>query len=598
MPTPPNTPAPSQVRQKSGPELHAALQELRPHAVRAAWFSLICSLLVLAPSWYMLEVYDRVVNSRNPLTLAMLTLAVLMAYAVLEVLEWARSEIMFSASGQLDRKLTRRVFSAAFQSARKSLPGGGMQAMHDLRTVRDFIYAPVLLALMDAPLSVVFLVLIFAISPVLGGVAMGMACLQVFIAWLNQRSTREPLQSANRESYAAQQLADRLALHAPAIKAMGMFSALCRRWQGKQAKAIELQAEASHRGGTFQALSKLLQNIVNSALLGLSCWLLLHDQLNGGSGMLVIAGILGGRMLAPFIQIIMQWQSVATAGQAWSRLHKLLEAAPAPQAGMPLPAPQGALAVEQLVACAPGSPAPILKGIAFNLQPGEVAVVMGPSGSGKSCLARLVLGIWAASSGKVRLDGADVFDWDKRELGKHLGYLPQAVELIEGSIADNICRFGTADPAAVHAAASSIGLDAFIESLPDGYDTWVGPNGILLSGGQRQRIALARALYGNPTLVVLDEPNSSLDETGDAALARAIHEHKMRGCTFVVMSHRANVLAVADKILLIRDGQQQGFGPRDEVLAAIQRANAQGRPVQPSGDALREPALATNDGYP
>ena len=582
------------VSRNPGHELQAALRELRPHIVRASWFSLVCNLLVLAPSWYMMQVYDRVVNSRNLLTLAMLTLAVLIAYAVLEMLEWARSELMFSASCQLDQKLTRRVFDAAFESARKSLPGGGMQAMQDLRTVRDFMYSPALLAVMDAPMSLVFLVLIFVISPVLGAVALGVAALQVFIAWMNQRSTSEPLKAANRESHSAQQLADRLAQHAPVIEAMGMFGALRRRWQNKQSEAVALQAEASRRGGTYQALSKLLQNVVNSALLGLSCWLLLHDQLNGGSGMLVISGILGGRMLAPFIQIIMQWQGVASAGMSWSRLHQLLQAVPAPQAGMPLPAPQGALAVEQVVACAPGSTAPILKGLVFNLQPGEAAVVLGPSGAGKSCLARLLLGVWPAASGKVRLDGADVFGWDKRELGRHLGYLPQAVELIEGSIADNICRFGEVDPDAVQAAARCVGLDTFIEALPEGYDTWVGPNGSVLSGGQRQRIALARALYGNPALVVLDEPNSSLDETGDAALARAIHEHKQRGCTFVVMSHRANVLAVADKILLIRDGQQQGFGPRDEVLEALQRANAQARPPQPSGKPAPEPALAAN----
>lgn len=582
------------ISRNSGSELQAALCELRPHAVRAVWFSLVCNLLVLAPSWYMMQVYDRVVNSRNLLTLAMLTLAVLIAYAVLEVLEWARSEVMFSASCQFDQKLTPRVFDAVFESARKSLPGGSMQAMHDLRIVRDFIHSPALLAVMDAPLSLVFLVLIFVISPVLGLVALSVAALQVFVAWMNQRSTSDPLKAANRDSHAAQQLADRLDQHAPIIEAMGMFGALRRRWQTKQSEAVALQAEASRRGGTYQALSKLLQNVVNSALLGLSCWLLLHDQLNGGSGMLVISGILGGRMLAPFIQIIMQWQAVANAGMSWARLHQLLKAVPMPQAGMPLPAPQGALAVEHVVASAPGSTAPILKGLVFNLQPGEVAVVLGPSGAGKSCLARLLLGVWPAASGKVRLDGADVFGWDKRELGRHLGYLPQAVELIEGSIADNICRFGEVDQAAVRAAACSVGLDAFIEALPDGYDTWVGPNGSVLSGGQRQRIALARALYGNPALVVLDEPNSSLDETGDAALARAIHEHKQRGCTFVVMSHRANVLAVADKILLIRDGQQQGFGPRDEVLEALQRANAQARQPQPPGKPVPEPALAVN----
>ena len=440
-----------------------------------------------------------------------------------------------------------------------------------------------------------FLALIFAISPLLGVVALGVALVQVLIGWLNSRGTREPLLAANRNSHAAQQQADRLQSQASVIDVLGMYGALRTRWFGKQMEATALQAEASKRGGGYQALSKLLQNLVNSALLGLSCWLLLHDSLNGGSAMLVIAGILGGRVLAPFIQIVTQWQGVASALESFQRLEALLKAVPSAAPGMPLPAPQGTLTVEQLVATAPGSSAPILKGLAFGLQPGEVAVVMGPSGAGKSSLARLLLGMWPAASGKVRLDGVDVFAWPRAELGPHLGYLPQAVDLVEGTVAENICRFGPVDRAAVEAAARSANLEPLIATLPQGYDTPVGPNGNALSGGQRQRIALARALYGNPALVVLDEPNSSLDDAGDAALVHAILEHKERGCTFVVMSHRANVLAVADKILLLREGQQAGFGPREEVLAALRRANAPDAaapaPVQRSA-----PPLATAKG--
>src|SRR5690606_4050520 len=311
------------------------------------------------------------------------------------------------------------------------------------------------------------------------------------------------------------------------------------------------------RGGTWQSASKLLQNLVNSALLGLSCWLLLHDRLNGGGAMLVVAGIFGARVLAPFIQIITQWPAVAGARDAAARLTALLQAVPAPAEAMPLPAPKGLLTVEHAIAAPPGSPAPVLKGIAFALRPGEAVVVMGPWGAGKTCLARLLLGLWPAASGKVRLDGVDVHAWDKAELGPHVGYLPQHAELIEGSSADNIARFGRGEPAAVQAAVDAVGLGELIASLPGGLDTWVGPNGCTLSGGQRQRVALARALYGEPAFVVLDEPNASLDEAGDAALARVIAQGKRRGCSFVVMSHRTSVLAVADHLLLLRDGQQQ-----------------------------------------
>jgi ATP-binding cassette subfamily C exporter for protease/lipase len=568
------------VRSPHSSELRLALLDLTPSLRRAMWFSLACCVLVLAPSWYMLEVYDRVVNSANAMTLAMLTVAVLFLYVMMEVLEWARTDVMFAAACRFDTAMTRRVFGAAFEATRKSLPGAGTQAMNDLRTVRDFLHSPVLMAAMDAPLSLLFLVLIFAISPVLGVVALGVAIVQVAIAWLNRRSTREALLGANQHGAAAQQQADRLQAHALVIDVLGMYGVLRHRWRGKQSEATLLQAEASRRGGGYQAVSKMLQNVVNSALLGLSCWLLLHDQLNGGSAMLVIAGILGGRVLAPFIQIVTQWQTVAAAIEAYARLDGVLKAVPVAAPGMPLPAPRGMLTAEQVVAAAPGSSTPIIKGVAFALQPGEVAVVMGPSGSGKSSLARLLLGLWPAASGKVRLDGNDVFAWPRAELGPHLGYLPQAVELVDGTVAENICRFGPVDPAALQDAIRCAGLDDLIASLPQGARTQVGPNGNALSGGQRQRIGLARALYGKPALVVLDEPNSSLDDAGDAALVQAILEHKARGCTFVIMSHRANVLAVADQILLLRDGQQAGFGPRDEVLAAIRRANAPA-PVEP-----------------
>jgi ATP-binding cassette subfamily C exporter for protease/lipase len=282
-------------------------------------------------------------------------------------------------------------------------------------------------------------------------------------------------------------------------------------------------------------------------------------------------------VLAPLVQIVSQWQTVVNVRGAYARLDSLLTAVPVRPAGMALPAPQGQLQVESLLASAPGSQVPILKGVNFSLQPGEVLAVVGPSASGKTTLARLVVGLWPALSGKVRLDGADVFNWNKAELGPHLGYLPQGVELFDGSVAENIARFGDLDPVKVEAAARAVGLHEFILDLPQGYDSPVGREGAMLSGGQRQRIALARALYGKPAFVVLDEPNSSLDEQGDAALASAISQYAARGTTFVVMTHRTSVLGVTNKMLVLRDGQVQLFGPRDDVLKALNEAAEKAR---------------------
>ena len=571
-------------------ELREAVASLWPFFVRAGWFSLVCSLLVLAPSGYMLEVYDRVVNSRSHTTLAMLTLLVLGAYVVMEVLEWARSEVMRSASVELDRKMSVRIFNAIFEANLSRLPGGTQQPLNDFRQVRDFLYSPVLLAIMEAPVALVMMVLLFLINPLLGWSALAFAVLQTLVAWLNERSTKPPLMQANRTAIEAQQYADNTLRNAEVIESMGMLRDTHRRWQRKQQDFLDLQALASERAGGFQAISKLLQNTLTSMLLGLGCWLLLYNELRGGPGMMIVASVLGGRMLAPLVQVVSQWQTVVNVRDAWVRVDGLLVAVPERKQGMSLPAPRGALQVEQLVAGAPGSAAPILRGVQFALAPGEVLAVVGPSAAGKTTLARLLVGLWPAQGGKVRLDGADIHAWSKAELGAHLGYLPQGVELFEGTLAENIARFAEVEPAKVEAAARAVGLHEFILSLPQGYDSPVGPEGARLSGGQRQRVGLARALYGDPVFVVLDEPNSSLDEEGDAALARAIQDAKARGTTFVIMTHRTSVLGVADKMLVLHDGAQQAFGPRDEVLAALQKA--QQPPKAPAAPAARGPVLA------
>lgn len=562
-------------RQKTSSELHQAVSSLRPYFVRATWFSLCSGLLVLAPSGYMLEVYERVVNSRSHLTLAMLTLLVLGAYVVMEVLEWARAEIMHLAGLELDKKMRHRIFGAIFAANLKRVPGGSTQPLKDFRVVREFLHSPPLLALMEAPVSLVMLVLVFAISPVLGWASVVGSVLQVFLGWLNERSTQPPLVAANRSAIAAQQYADGLLRNAQVIESMGMLRDVHRRWMTRQREFLTLQAIASIRAGGYQAMTKFLQVVMGSLLLGLGAWLLLHDGLNGGAGMMVIGSVLGGRVLAPLVQIVTQWRTVVNVRDAWRRLDDLLKALPPRPPSMALPEPRGLLQVESLVAGAPGTTVAILRNVAFALQPGEVLAVVGPSASGKTTLARLLVGLWPAASGKVRLDGADVFAWDKSELGPHLGYLPQGVELLDGTLAENIARFGEVELAKVKAAAQAVGLHDFIMSLPQAYDSPVGREGAMLSGGQRQRVALARAIYGDPVLVVLDEPNSNLDEAGDAALNAAILNLKSRGTTFVVMTHRTSVLAVVDKMLVLRDGVMQAFGPRDDVLEALRKAAGQ-----------------------
>ena len=562
---------------KNPSELRSAIAAQRPYFVQAAWFSLFASLLILAPSGYMLEVYDRVVNSRSHTTLAMLTLLVLCAFVLMEVLEWVRAEVMHEAAMAFDRRMSPRVFAAIFDANLKRMSGGTAQPMNDLRTVRDFLFSPVLLAMMEAPVSLVFLLLVFAISPVLGWSTVVAAMLQTGVGWLNERGTQPPLSAANRSAIAAQQYADSSLRNAQVIEAMGMLRNVHRRWIARQREFLGLQATASDSGGYYQALSKFLQNTVGSMLLGLGAWQLLRNELNGGAAYMIVGSIVGGRVLVPLVQIVAQWQAVVNARDAYARLDSLLEVVPQHPTGMALPAPLGRVQVENLIAGAPGAQVAILKGLSFALQAGEVLAVVGASASGKTTLARLLMGIWPAQSGKVRLDGADVHTWNKTELGPHVGYLPQGVELFDGSVAENIARFGEVDQAKVEAAARAVGLHEFILALPKGYDSPVGREGAMLSGGQRQRVALARAIYGKPAFVVLDEPNSSLDEQGDAALAGAISQLSAGGTTFVLMTHRSSVLGVSDKMLVLRDGQAQMFGPRDDVLKALSEAAAKAR---------------------
>lgn len=550
-------------------ELGSALRKFDAVWRLAIFLSLIIGLLGFTSTVYMLEVYDRVVNSRSLTTLASLTVMTLAAYALMEFLEKIRSRLLWGVGIQFELKFSTRIYNAMFDGLRQKNVSGAMSVQSDFKSVREFFYNPALSAAFELPIASVCLVLIFAINPWLGCAAVMGAVAQSSVAWWIQRVSREPMLQAQQRSQAAQTYAEAALRNAHVMESMGMLGAISSKWQKYQNGFLALQAHASEAAGGLNAVAKLLQQLVGSVLLGLGACFFLRNELNGGAAMMIISSVLGGRLLAPLAQIIQQWSAIVNVSAAWSRLEALLAEVPPRSQNMPLPAPKGHLQVESLSASPPGQNALVLSGLKFDVPPGKVLAVVGPSAAGKTSLAKLMLGIWSPVAGKVRLDGVDVHAWDKTELGPFVGYLPQGVELLEGSLAENIARFGEVDMARVEAAAQRVGLHGFISGLPEGYSTQVGRDGGLLSGGQRQRVGLARALYGEPIFVVLDEPNSSLDEAGDAALSEAIASLKSQGTTFVVMTHRTHVLAVSDFILVMRDGSQSAFGPSAEILQKL-----------------------------
>jgi len=560
-------------------ELQGALAELRPYFRRATILTLVSGLLSLLPTVYMLQVYDRVVNSASLSTLWMLTVMVLIAYAVMEVLEWVRGELMQDAGRKLDARLRQRLFQAVFDgNLRRNLVGGG-QVFNDLKLLREFLYNPGFFAFMDAPLSLVVLVIVFLISPVLGSIALLGGVIQLVFSVLTERRTQKPLMDANRHNTSAQQYVSTSLRNSEVIQSMGMMQGIQERWMQNQRSFLDLQAEASEHAGSLAASAKAVQLVQQSALMGVGSWLMMTGAMGTNASLIIVASVLGGKAVQPIIQLISNWKTVVSARAARDRIEGLLAEVPATVPRMPLPAPKGQLAVENVTASPPGAPAQVLRNVSFGLKPGECLAVVGPSGAGKTCLARALMGLWPTSSGKVRLDGSDVYAWNKRELGPYLGYLPQGVELFDGTVAENIARFGEVDMAKVEAAAELAGLQTLIAELPHGYETRIGEDGGFLSGGQRQRVALARAVYGEPRFVVLDEPNSSLDEAGDAALFRLLKTLKERGVTVVVITHRINLLDLADRMLVLVDGGVTAFGLRDEVMEALHKARAQQQTV-------------------
>ncbi|MGA1372464.1 MAG: type I secretion system permease/ATPase [Pseudomonadales bacterium] len=556
---------------RSPDEIKSALLTFRSAFKSVAAFSAIINLLLLVPSLYMLQVYDRVLASGNKTTLLMLTLIALGAFLLMSALEFVRSFVLVRVGAQMDGQLSSRVYTAAFEQNLRKAGGNAGQALADLASVRQFMTGQGPFAFFDAPWFPVYLAVIFLFSPMLGWFALGGTVVLVALAVLNERLSGPPLAEANSLAVAAGSLATNNLRNAEVIEAMGMLPALMNRWHTLHARFLSLQSQASDRAGIVTAASKFVRTTMQSLVLGIGALLVLKGDMT--AGMMVVASILVGRVLAPVDQLIQVWKQWSGTRSAYGRLTELLEKNPVRELGMALPAPVGRISLENTTAVPPGATIPALRGLTLALEPGDVMGVIGPSGAGKSTLARVLVGVWPVAAGNVRLDGADVHRWNKAELGPHVGYLPQSIELFAGSVSENIARFGDVDPEAVVLAAQRAGVHELILRLPQGYDTVIGDGGAGLSGGQRQRIGLARALYGDPALVVLDEPNSNLDDAGESALVAAIKDLQQRGRTVVLITHRSTVLGASNKLLLLSDATARLFGPTREVLAELMRLN-------------------------
>ncbi|MGO4475577.1 type I secretion system permease/ATPase [Massilia sp. 2TAF26] len=571
-------------------EIDLVLRSFKSTFFTVGAFSAIINLLMLAPSLYMLQVYDRVLGSRNEITLLMLSLLIVGAYLFMGGLELIRSFVLVRVGAQFDMVLNKRIYTAAFEQNLKQAGGNAGQALADLTSLRQFLTGNALFAFFDAPWFPIYLIVIFLFEPVLGFFALGGTILLIILAVVNERVTKEPLAEANSMSIQANTLATNNLRNAEVIESMGMLPNLMSRWFKLHGKFLGLQANASQKAGLISALTKFVQMSMSSLVLGLGALLVLDNKIT--PGMMIAASILLGRTLQPVQQVIAVWKSFSSTRSAYERLDALLEANPARPAGMALPKPQGVLTLDGVTAAPPGAKMPVVKGVSFAITPGDVLGVLGPSGSGKSTLARLLVGVWPTMMGKVRLDGADIYQWNKAELGPHVGYLPQDVELFAGTISENIARFGEVIAEQVVQAAKRAGVHELILQFPEGYDTKLGDGGAGLSGGQKQRIGLARAMYGDPSLIVLDEPNSNLDDVGEQALLAAVLDLRQRGKTIVMISHRPGVVNVTTKLLLLRDGAVHMFGPTPQVLAALQEATKKATEAQAAAQAQYAAAQA------
>ena len=553
-------------------ELTRALWVFRREFLVVGVFSMVANVLMLSPTLYMLQIFDRVMSSRSELTLLAMSLITLFLFCVMAFAEWMRSRVLVRAGVRLDALLGTRVFNASFEANLAPSGVSPARAFGDLIQIRQFLTGNGILAFFDTPWTPVYMAVLFILHPMLGFMALFFAAVQGALAWFGHRTTVVPAEEASKAGSEATAYLQGKLRNAEVLEPMGMVHNLRPHWARRHDQAQQLQGRAQALTHRITAWSKFIRYAQQSLALGAGALLVIDGQLSPGG--MIAANVLMTRALAPIDMLVGTWRGFIGARGAFGRLEALLAAHPERDPALSRVAPQGAITLREVVAVAPGRAEPILKGVNLAVAPGTVTVVLGPSGSGKSTLARCMVGIWPGVSGEVLLDGLPISGWDRNELGPYLGYLPQDIELFEGSIAENIARFGEVSSEKVIAAARSAGLHEMILRFPKGYDTPIGEAGNLLSGGQRQRIGLARAVYGDPVLVVLDEPNANLDDVGEAALVRTVQELKAKGRTVFLITHRPGIVAVADRLLILRNGMVQTEGPRDEVLASMRAAQA------------------------
>ena len=565
-------------------EIASVLLASRGAFASTALFSCLVNILMLTGPLFMLQVYDRVLTSGSVPTLAALTGIVIALYAYYGFLEYLRARILVRIGRRVEERLRDRVFDSMAEHALRRTQGIGGQPVSDLATIRQFLSGQGPFAFLDMPWVPVYLLVIFLMHWVLGVAAVCAAIAIFILAFWSERATRGPMAEANAAIVKSTIMTDESRRNSEALHSLGMRGAIRKKWADMQQVALDHQTVANDVGGSLSAASRVLRLMVQSGILALGAYLALQHEISAGA--MIAASIIMGRALAPVEQAVASWQQFLGFRKALERLGHILASAPAVANRMKLPQPTGKLEVENLIVQMPGAEKPVLQGISFTVEPGKGIGVIGPTGAGKSTLARALVGVMPITRGTVRLDGATHDQRDIDETGKLIGYLPQDIQLFDGTAAQNIARFDVnADPAKIVEAAQLANVHDLIMRLPKGYDTPLGENGARLSAGQRQRVALARCLYGDPVLFVLDEPNSNLDAEGEAALDRAIRVSMARGASVVVIAHRPSALASIQQILVLSDGRTAALGPRDEILKKVLNRPAAGndQAAQPQG---------------
>lgn len=551
--------------------LNSAMLAARPAVITAIIFSAFINVLALVSPMYMLQVYDRVLTSRNVTTLIVITIVAVFLLAILSGLEALRTQVLVRGGIRFDEKLRGSIFEGVLEFTLKKHPSGS-QAFRDADSIREFVTGAGLIAFCDAPWVPIFVAVAFLLHPFFGVLAIVAGIIIFLLAIANDSVTREPLKQATNAAIHAQNDASAAMRNSEVMRAMGMWGGLQKRWSLRRDDLISMQAQASDRGGGVMSGIKFFRQLIQTLILGGGAYLAIEGIISPGA--MIAASIIVGRALAPIEGAVGQWKGFLNARGAWDRIQNLFDTVPAAEERMSLPPPKGRVTAEQAVIAPPGARAATLKGANFDLPAGTTLGIVGPSAAGKSSLVRGLVGVWPIVQGAVRLDGSELKHWDPVELGRHIGYLPQDVELFSGTVAENIARFSEFDPQEVIDAAQLAGCHEMIQELPEGYETQIGEGGQALSGGQRQRLALARALFRMPALVVLDEPNASLDQLGEMALLQAIQRLKAAGRTVIFATHKANLLSVADQIMVLQGGVIAKLGPRDEVMRQLLAGNA------------------------